>query len=62
MRIHSVAVQPLAVSHRVPIEPFASHPIADTLGLGRGPLVPRAQLKLHIDAATIDVEPTRERA
>jgi len=57
-----VAVQPLAGSHRITIEPYASHPIAETLGLAAGPLVPRAQLKVHIDAATLDVAPTRERA
>lgn len=62
MRVRSVTVEETAARHRVTIEPHASHPIAELLGLPRGPITARAQLRLHIDAATLDVAPTRDRA
>ena len=57
MRLGQVQLQPMAEGHTIEIMSYASHRIARLLGLAEGPLTPAAQLKVHIDEATLDSEP-----
>jgi hypothetical protein len=56
MRLGKVEMQALPDAHTVEIMPHDSHPIARLLGLASGILTPVAQVKIHIDEATLDSE------
>jgi hypothetical protein len=57
MRLGTIRIEPMADGHTIELaRSYPSHPIADALGLPTGALSPVAQLKLHVDEASLDVE------
>jgi len=57
MRLGRVEFEPFASGHEIVIEPWASHPIAQLFGFKPGPLTPVLSAKIHVDEASLDVEP-----
>ncbi len=57
LKLGRVKLEPLAGAHTIEIARAASHPIADLFGFAYGPLTSSFAAKIHVDEATLDVEP-----
>jgi hypothetical protein len=57
MRLGKVAIEPFAKSHTIEIVPRQSHPIVQLFGFSGASLRPVASAKIHVDEASLDVEP-----
>ncbi len=54
MSLGNVSMRRPSYRHTIEIVDQASHPIAQELGLGRGPLTPAAELEVHVAEATLE--------
>jgi uncharacterized protein with NAD-binding domain and iron-sulfur cluster len=57
MRLGRVEIEPFSSGHELVIDRWASHPIAEIFGFSPGPLTPVLSAKIHVDEASLDVEP-----
>ena len=57
MRLGRVELERFANAHEVVIERWASHPVSEIFGFPARPLSPVLSAKIHVDEASLDVEP-----
>jgi hypothetical protein len=54
MSLGKLSMRRPSYRHTIEIVDHASHPIAQELGLGRGPLTPAAEIEVHVTDATLE--------
>ena len=56
MQLGEVNLRTMAKGHTLSIASFASHPIAESLGLGANPIIPVTAARIEVDQATLVAE------